>query len=896
MGDMLQFLVLGLGTGALYALGAHGIVLIYRGSGVINFSHGAMALFGAALFAELRDDWQWSVTLALPAALLATAVIGLLVDQLVMRRLREASPLGRLVVTLGVLAIIESVVIVRYGSGLRFVDSFLPNHSVSLPGAISIGADRLWILSIALLLTVLLWALYRFAEFGRQTTAVAENVRSASAMGISANRVSAINWMLGSAMAALAGILLAPVTGLMPATMVLLINPLLAAALVGGFASFPLTLLGGLIIGVAQGWIGYMDSGTGWSASVPFLLIVVTMMLRGKALPLRGFIGDRLPLVGEAIRPGWMALAGLIVAVTSILLASEDIVNGITGTLLAATVLLSIVTVTGLAGQVSLAQYALAGIGAFVAARLAAVYGWSFPLVFVLALLVTIPAGLLFAIPALRTRGANLAIVTLGLGLALDNLLFKNIDYTGGFAGTQVQPVSLFGISFDGILYPERFALLALLLFCLCALLLGNVRRGISGRRLLATRSNERAASALGINVVGAKLYAFALGAGFAAAGGALGAFRYPNVRFDAGFSPFESIPAMLMAFLGGIGFIGGALIGGLLSVGGLVNELLSSLLDLKEWQGLVIGLGAIFVVIAHPNGLAEVFSRLLKWLSNRLPIANREATATGPSHSAIDNAEAISHSAKTLQVENLSVQFGGLVALDKVSFTLPPGQVVGLIGPNGAGKTTMIDTITGFTAASSGSIFLDGARCNNDTAMVRARAGLGRTFQSLELFDDLTVADNLRVACDPRQRRFYLADLFGSKALPFPPSVMHTIETFGLTTSLDCYPQQLSFGQRRLLGIARAVAANPAVLLLDEPAAGLDSNESRELGEIIRWLAAQKNMAILLVEHDMGLVMSICDRLVVLDFGHKLAEGSPTEISQNPAVIKAYLGGHGNE
>jgi ABC-type branched-subunit amino acid transport system ATPase component len=300
--------------------------------------------------------------------------------------------------------------------------------------------------------------------------------------------------------------------------------------------------------------------------------------------------------------------------------------------------------------------------------------------------------------------------------------------------------------------------------------------------------------------------------------------------------------------------------------------------------------------VIAHPNGLAEVFSRLLKWLSNRLPIANREATATGPSHSAIDNAEAISHSAKTLQVENLSVQFGGLVALDKVSFTLPPGQVVGLIGPNGAGKTTMIDTITGFTAASSGSIFLDGARCNNDTAMVRARAGLGRTFQSLELFDDLTVADNLRVACDPRQRRFYLADLFGSKALPFPPSVMHTIETFGLTTSLDCYPQQLSFGQRRLLGIARAVAANPAVLLLDEPAAGLDSNESRELGEIIRWLAAQKNMAILLVEHDMGLVMSICDRLVVLDFGHKLAEGSPTEISQNPAVIKAYLGGHGNE
>src|SRR5690606_4922030 len=198
MAEILQFIILGLGTGALYALGAHGIVLIYRGSGVINFAHGAMALFGAALFSELRDDHGLHFFLALILAVGATALIGFLIDFAVMRRIRSASPLSRLVVTLAVSAIIESAVMVRYGSGLRFVESFLPNYSLSLgafssgavtsetvaSGAVAIGVDRVWILVIALVVTALLWALYRFTEFGRQTTAVAENVRSASAAGV----------------------------------------------------------------------------------------------------------------------------------------------------------------------------------------------------------------------------------------------------------------------------------------------------------------------------------------------------------------------------------------------------------------------------------------------------------------------------------------------------------------------------------------------------------------------------------------------------------------------------------------------------------------------------------------------------------------------------------------
>lgn len=886
--EILQFIVLGLGVGALYSLGAQGLAVIYRGSGVINFSHGAMALLGAAVFIELRQEMQLPLLLAAIVAVAVTSASGLIIDRFIMSRLHQASPLSRLVVTLGVLAIIESVVIIRYGSGLRFVDGFLPDQSINVAPGLEIGADRLLLVAIALIATLLLWGLYRFTDFGRQTTAVAENQRSAAALGISAGKVSALNWMLGAALAAITGILLAPVTGLMPATMVLLINPLLAAALVGSFSSFPVILLAGLVIGVAQGVIGALDEGSGWSASVPFLVIVITMVLRGRALPLRGFIGDRLPLVGAGHKPGWPMLIGVLAAVVVILSVSEDLVNAITGSLLAATVLLSIVTVTGLAGQVSLAQYGLAGVGAFVSARLAAVYGFSFPLALLTALLVAVVTGALFALPALRTRGVNLAIVTLGLGLALDNLLFKNIAYTGGYSGTQVSPPSLLGFSLDGILYPQRYALVALAGFCLCAWLLNNVRLGVSGRRLLATRGNERAALSVGVNVVATKLYGFALGAGFAAIGGVLTAFRYPNVRFDAGYSPFESIPALLMAFLGGIGFIAGALIGGLMSVGGLMNELLAALADLKEWQGLLVGVGVIAIVIAHPNGLAEAFYRVLrKW--RKAPLMRSQESAQSCPAQVPETAPV---TGKTLRVKDLSVRFGGLTALDQVSLEVQPGEVVGLIGPNGAGKTTLIDAISGFTAFATGQCELEGSDITLASPLQRSRSGIGRTFQSLELFDDLCVADNLRVAMDGGDNHYFLRDLVRPESgAGLPDHLLHLLQRCGLDNSLSLLPSELSFGQRRLLGLARAVAAGPSVLLLDEPAAGLDTAETEQLAELIVWLASQQGLGILLIEHDMTLVMAVCSKLVVLDFGSVIATGSPDQVSRDPAVVDAYLG-----
>lgn len=892
MTGSLEFALLGLGTGAIYALAAQGIVLIYKGSGVINFAHGAMALLGAAIFVELRDDLGLPTLVAIIAGIAATALVGLLVDIGIMRRIRHASPLARLVATLGVLGVVEGIVILRYGSSLRFVEQYLPVGTVNLSRGIAIGLDRLILCGIAVLVSFGLWALYERTEFGRQTSAVAEDVTAAAALGISAERVSAVNWMLGGAMAGLAGILIIPLTGLMPSVLVMMIIPILAAALIGGFSSFPKTLAGGLAIGVSQSLITSFSLGSGMSTTLPFLVIIALLVIQGRSLPIRGYATDRLPVVSLSRRPGWFSAFAVLAATALIVAGSEDLVIAITTSLITGCVLLSIVLLTGLAGQVSLGQYAFAGLGAYVSARLAATLGVSFPLAFLAGMAAAVLLGLLFALPALRTRGINLAVVTLGLGVALDALLFKNKNFTGGFEGTKIVPPSLFGIELDSILFPERYALLALAVFVLLALVVVNIRRGATGRRMLAVRANERAAAALGISVTGVKLYAFAVAAGIAAAGGVLNAFRYPNVRFEVGYSMFDSIPAVLMTFLGGIGFVLGAAIGGLIAVGGIVHDLLSGIVDLGEWQGLVIGAAAILMVISHPNGIAPALTRLDRRLRARFA-ADAVSAVLEPQ---LKDEPVRAVRPQKLAIDDLTVRFGGLTALDAVSFEVLPGEVLGLIGPNGAGKTSLIDAVTGFVKPQGGHIMLGGMDIATSSATQRSRAGIGRSFQNLELFEDLTVADNVRVACDPAGAGAHALDPFRPSNPPLPLAAQRALELFGLSRALHKLPSELSYGERRLLAIARTIAGEPSVLLLDEPAAGLARDERQRLTTLIRRLADDWGMAVLLVEHDMNVVMQACDRLVVLDFGRRIAVGTPEEVSRQPEVIEAYLGSHADE
>lgn len=380
MDDILRFALLGLGLGALYALTAQGIVLIYRGSGVLNFAHGAIGMTAAYLQWELTANHGVPYWTALVAAVLTAGLLGVLTHLLVMRPLRRASSLARLVGTLAVFILLTAVAVKRYGDSVQLVAGKLPSGLVKI-GGVTVSEDRFWLLGIAVVITPALHLLYRRTMFGLGTTAVAENQSVASALGWSSDVIAAANWGIGSALAGLTGILIVPVIGLSVNGLTTLLLSALAAALVGRFSSFPVTLAGGLAVGVVQSELTRFGTNvTGLAASVPFLVIALVLVARGQALPLRGTFLERLPALGTGrVRP--VAL-GAVVAIALVLtgVSSPLWANAITNTLVIALIILSVVVLTGYAGQVSLAAYALAGTGAFIAYHAVADWGWPFEL------------------------------------------------------------------------------------------------------------------------------------------------------------------------------------------------------------------------------------------------------------------------------------------------------------------------------------------------------------------------------------------------------------------------------------------------------------------------------------------------------------------------------------
>lgn len=886
------FAVLGAATGALYTLGSLGLVLTYRGSGTVNFASGAIGMVGAFVYWELTQV-HVSVGMAVIAGVLVSGALGYF-TYLMMRGLRSASQLSKVVLTIVILVTIEGVAELKYPSSNSYVvRPQFPTGSVAF-FSIHVGRDRLLLLAAAAIITVLVFAVYRYTRFGLATSAVAENPDSASVVGWSADRIAAANWVLGSALAGLGAVLLVPILGLSDGLAIELLLPSLAAAVIGNLTSFPLTLLGGLAIGIAQSELQNYVHVQGIVDIVPFAVIIVIITWRGRRLPLRSHVGEKLPKVTSG-QVNWKAL--IVAAVLASVLIEWALplqwISATTASIAAVLSVISLVVIIGFAGQISLAQWAIAGMGAFIMARLV-MTGMGFELAILLTLVASVPMGVVIGLASFRARGMSLAIATLALGVALVGVVLSNPSLNGQDAGLTIGSFHLFGINLDSSSYPRRFAIFELLVLVAVSILVINVRRSGIGRRLLAVRANERAAASLGISVESSKVAAFCYSSFLATIAGIVVAVEFSTVVFSV-FDSFTSVQLVSEGVLGGIGYTSGALLGSQGQPGTIVSRGVENIGGSQafQWLTVILGVLTILTLVKAPDGLVPMNVEAAKEFWRRVRGRARPPGRVIPVLVPSSQTTQVAHPAVELTVTGLTVRLGGVRALDGADLTLRSGEIVGLIGPNGAGKTTLIDAISGFVHATSGTVALDGRRLNSRSPRQRATLGIARSFQSLELFEDLTVYENLVVACDRWISRRWILDVFRPGQPEVTETAVSAAQQFDLWDPelLAKYPGQLSHGSRRLVAMARSVATSPRVLLLDEPAAGLDQRERTELAEIVRWLARDKGLAVLLVEHDLDLVCDVSDELVALDHGRVICAGEPAMVRSDPRVVESYLG-----
>ena len=917
MQQILLFTLLGLGSGALIAGIALGVVLTYRGSGIINLATGGMAMFaGYAFWALTTDLLHLSTVPALLISLVIVLAVGAAVELVAFRPLRTAPPLAKLVSSLGVLLVLQASMLLAFGTTEQPEPNVLPQNTVKLLGAV-IPIDRFILTGIVIVLAAALAALYRFTRFGLATRAASENEVVAMLGGLSPNRLSMINTLLASVIAGGIGILAASITQLDTETLPLQIVPALAAALLAGFTSFGIACAAGIGLGIIGSLIQYVTSLSWFPTSggvalpgvyelVVFVLIVLFMYLRGANLPSRGeLVEQRLP---EAPRPRKLAvtapMVALVCAVALVVLPfdfREALVNTMIGTLIA----LSLVVITGFVGQISVVQLTLAGVSGFAISHLAVNAGIGFPIAPLLGAGVALILGLITAASALRVRGVSLAVVTLAAVVAITNFGFVNTTWGGGQTGSPVPEPMLFGLDLgpragfrglDGNLPSPVFGWVVLAVTVGLCVLVGLLRRGSLGQRMLAVRSNERAAAAAAIDPRAVKFVAFGISSVIAGLAGALYAYNFSSVSADR-FDPFTALSLIAFAYAGGITLISGAVFAGLISTQALFPYALDKWFGLSGNWFLLFG-GAILIItlIQNPEGVAGAFyKRFHKRPAVHPPEPAREPVSTGLAALDVPGTERARPdplalpAAAVLEVTGLSVAFGGVHALSDVDLEVREGELVGLIGPNGAGKTTLIDAVTGFVRF-TGRVELDGEDISSASAYQRARRGLARTWQNTDLFDDLEVAENVAVAAAGPIRGGTHGGENGTGIAP-----EQVLELVDLSWAADAMPDELPEGTRKLVGVARALAGEPRLLCLDEPAAGLDARESEELGRALRELA-NRGQTTLLIDHDMGLVLGICDRVVVLEFGRVIADGPPEVVRQDERVIAAYLGGSAAE
>ncbi len=551
---------------------------------------------------------------------------------------------------------------------------------------------------------------------------------------------------------------------------------------------------------------------------------------------------------------------------------------------LSALVAMGLVLLTGVGGLTSFGQAAFCGFGAYTTAVLTTTYGLSPWLTLPFSLIVSAIAAVALGLITVRLSGHYLPLGTLAWGLGLF-YLFSKLEFLGrndGISGIPPLAIGSLKMTDPGSIY---FAIWIAVL--LCALLTMNLLDSRTGRAIRALRRGHIAAEAFGIWTPRTKLLVFIHAAVLAGLSGWL----YAHFQRTVNPTPFGAqagIEYLFVAVVGGAGYVWGGVLGAAIVV--ILKEILQSYLPYLfhgegQLETIVFGILLVTLLQLAPSGVWPWLTARLPWRPIRKPPDRSPPLPRRASTAADEDV--------LLRIDHARKQFGGVIAVNDVSFAVGTGEIVALIGPNGAGKSTTFNLITGVLTATGGSISVLGRKIDNAPPQEVTRLGVSRTFQHVKLVPDMTVLENVAIGAHLRGRSGALASMFRldrAEEAKLLAEAARQIDRVGLAEHIDTQAGSLSLGQQRIVEIARALCADPILLLLDEPAAGLRHMEKQRLAKLLRELR-DGGMSVLLVEHDMGFVMGLADRIVVLDFGTRIAEGTPEAIGTNPDVVRAYLG-----
>ncbi len=895
-GSVLPFVVNGVATGSIFALAAVGLVLTYKTSGIFNFGHGAVATAAAYIFfflhsgerprywvAENSPKLHWAIALFV-SVFIVGPILGLLMERIA-RRLTPQSASLKISGTIGLILMVQGLGTIQYGTDGRPVDPFLPKaNDVFRLGGVVFQWNQVWATAISIVAVAALYFLFRSTRLGVAMQAVVDDPDLLDLQGTNPIRIRRLSWMIGSTLAALSGVMLITFVGMESITLTFLVVLSFGAAAVGSFSSIPLTFLGGLAVGIISDVTKKRGFITPWlheySNGLPFLVLFIALLLIPKRRLLTATANEvRPPLEWKGpwqLRLGFGVLVvGLLALIPHIVSSSKLIFWSIALVMMIQLLALGLLVRT--AGLVSLCSAMFAGIGAATFSQF--VMEWNLPYFVAIAMSCLIAAivGAIVAIPTIRLSGLFLALGTLGFGVFVERAFYGRGFLFTTLATGREMPRPSFAQS-DVAYY--RFMLVIVVIVVIGV---GFIHRGRLGRILRGLGDAPTAVSTLGLNTSMTRVIVFCITAFIIALSGILYGGQVHAAETNAlFFNSFTSLTLIAVLALAPFRDPWFAIFAGVTQV---IPAYVHSA-NTTNWLTVVFGFFALRIAM---EGGHHSMARKFRPFFARIGPPERPKKLADPSGG---HRRAVRSGG--LNVQNLTVRFGGLVAVDDVSLEAPTGRITGLIGPNGAGKTTTFNSCSGLNKPSTGTVTMHGTDLGKLAPGARARHGIGRSFQIMQLAESLTVRENVALGCEASQAGSNLLGQFFAS-----PSDQRTrrlatdeaMELCGITDLAELQAGSLSTGQRRLVELARCLAGPFDVLLLDEPSSGLDHRETVAFGALLQRVVSERGCGILLVEHDMSLVMEICQYIYVLDFGQVIFEGDPSAVRTSPIVRQAYLG-----